>query len=540
MERPDDVERRPWWPSDDSPDHETPARRGKRRERQEDKDTAGDRRTDNRSDNERPGDTPLIESGSKPEDREAGPDRPRPERRREELATTLAKLPPELRYRFERAISEDGGDWNFEMGRYMYMYLVRTEAVNTAHGPVTVRERLTLRRDRPIRVLNDAQRRQLAEVAATGAVDVGEDSVERPRPRTSHDRVEVVVRDKPPALFEVPAWGHIATDAGPVRFKRVDRPESVPDAAVPLSTAEEIDPSIDDPVRPEATATPDLQSEPITLSTDTEVAPSVPTLTDLERLIETAYRDELETVEQEEPLEEAPVVKRHESDMAQSTIDGNVPRDRPVPHEHREPDATLPIEAETASEPDTDPIDAPPETISAESKRPSDGPGFDRLVMQLVDALDERDPLPPIAGGSPELDQIQPPRRPRRPREEARPRRQTRPRVTDTDQSAIRPSRIGEERLFEWESRHRRPEDPPDRELRRKARKLARLLARRFGIRLTPETEVMLMEIILRPRTTGGRRVYGLGLNREHVLDVIRTLQLHFPAAAPRLNPGIY
>jgi hypothetical protein len=71
-------------------------------------------------------------------------------------------------------------------------------------------------------------------------------------------------------------------------------------------------------------------------------------------------------------------------------------------------------------------------------------------------------------------------------------------------------------------------ETAPGHGLKRRARKLVRLLARRYRLRLTPELEAYLIEIVLRPKSFGGRRHYGLGLNHDALIGVLQVLWLNF------------
>lgn len=64
--------------------------------------------------------------------------------------------------------------------------------------------------------------------------------------------------------------------------------------------------------------------------------------------------------------------------------------------------------------------------------------------------------------------------------------------------------------------------------MRRKARKLVRILARRYGLMLTPELAAYLLEIILRPQERGGQRVWGLNLNRDELIRTLTTLWLQY------------
>lgn len=469
---------------------------------------------------------PAAESAERSEPTEPGP---RVDHHREELTEVLAKLPAELRFRFEQAVAAAGGRWSFERGRYLYRRLVREEAVTTAAGPILVRERFTARRDDPPRPLREFERQQLVEQVLADPTD-RKGMVAEVRDRLGGlDAVEVVVADM--VVLEVtaprerprrtagaadrPPAGDVLTDSYPARNggppqKPVLPRREVPPRALPPSEAVP-----DNPDQPDSTTADQAQSndtvEPDQAIPDrdpaesTTTAPELPDA-ELERLVEEIYQ---------EPTPEPP---GHRTEQPTSAI----PAEAPSPGSGSVPEPTEAAPTEPA-EPQPDPETADP------------APDLGTVLAEVMEELDSQVTLPPMAGGSPELDRS--PRRRRRPDEDgaAAPRRRPPQR-----EPRIRPSRRSETALLEWERRHRTPEDRPDFRMRYKARKLVRVLARRYGIRLTPDTEAKLLEIVLRPRLVGGRKVYGLGLNRETLLATIRELWLHFPAAAPRIDPGIY
>jgi hypothetical protein len=428
-----------------------------------------------------------------------------PERHREEIAKVLTDVPPELRFRFEQALAEYRGQWSLERGRHLYLRLIREETVETSAGPVVVRERIALRRNRPPRPLPEAQIKQVAE-------EVLKPPKERNGVRAAvidrladWDQVEIIVPDRPPEVIAP------------------ETPETVVEAAP---------------------AEPGAQSEP--------VIPDTP---------------EVATLPEAPPIEQGEADIPHESELTEAAPGDDEPID-PMESEilaeiaavYAEPDPESPgIPTVDLTEPETsdsagadrEPDEATPETVSAEAggrpvaERPADESTISPqerelgvLLAAVTEALDEANPLPAMGGGSPEWDRLQqhrhdepPPERPVHPDRPPAPRRVAAP------EPAISSTPYAENRLLDWERQHHSPEKRPDARMRRKARKLARLLARRYGIKLTPDTEAMLMEIILAPRLIGGRKMYGLGLNREELIGTIRELALHFPAAAPRIQP---
>ena len=154
--------------------------------------------------------------------------------------------------------------------------------------------------------------------------------------------------------------------------------------------------------------------------------------------------------------------------------------------------------------------------LAAEAEPQPPEPPLADILAELEEALPEISDLPPAAGGAPASAR-------RRRSEDTEP-----PPLAEPRPVQIRPERRSVERRFagfpEWEPAAR----PPDSRMRRKARKLVRVLARRYRLRLTPEIEAYLMEILLRPKVVGGRKVYGLGLHVDLLTQVLDTLWLHY------------
>jgi hypothetical protein len=411
------------------------------------------------------------------------------ERRRVEIAKAMADVPEELRYKFLQALADYPGEWSLERGTLLFMRLVREETVETEVGPVVVRERLALRRDHPPVPLTTTEINEIAEAVAKPAEtsDKVRDHIAKRLP--DRDRIEVIIPDQAPEVIKPPE------SPGPEMTEATRRPEQG-EPTVPTSDAEADAPKPDSVLKEipleagaEGELVPPLQGNVELPSAAESLPPALPA-TEFEEIVESVY-------EEESPLP-------GETDLTT-------------------PGTGLP-KSEAVSEPD------------ASSEQSSVATQLGRLIEQVTEALDEANPLPPIAGGSPEWDEVQ--QRRRRPNDEEALESPAPKRLnSDRQESVIRPSRVAETRLLEWEQQYRTPEQRPDARMRRKARKLVRVLARRFGLRLTPETEALLLEIVLAPRIVGGRKVYGLGLNREELLGTIRELWLRYPAAAPRIDP---
>lgn len=407
---------------------------------------------------------------------------PPPERpRRVPVAEVTATLPEAVRFRVEQALARHGGEWFLEKGRYLYTRLARTEVIKDNGHEVAVTERLALRRDEPPRLPEPARLEEIvkqvvqepdrAEEFVSGLAGV--DEIELRVQTTEGDRIIRIAPEPEPK-------------PEPQRAERPESPEAVPDP--PEASTAEVTPEVPKPDAPEP--------EPAE-STEAAVEPEPPQ-------VEIEEVAELVREVREEPEEAAGPGASEEA--------GPEPTPKPGPEpEPKDRDSGLP--AGTEVEP------------AASEEMP-----LAEVIETIKEAADARslEELPIIAGGSHELDE-QPRRRRRRDEDEYEPvplpRRKRKP----------APSKDYERRLMEWERHYRSPEKKPDAKLKRQARKLIRALARRYGIRLTPETEAQLLGIMLAPRLIDGRKVYGLFVNIEEVRRVLETLWLHYPAAAPRV-----
>ncbi len=146
-------------------------------------------------------------------------------------------------------------------------------------------------------------------------------------------------------------------------------------------------------------------------------------------------------------------------------------------------------------------------------------------LMAAVEILErhgvELNQLPPIAGGASTKRPLR--RRPPKPYQ-APPRH---PLVRyQTPLRHVSPAM--EAALYHRDRRERPPERPPDHRMKRQARKLVRILARRYGVRLTDRLEQYLIDIVLRPNRIDGRLVYGLRLNRDLLLRTLAVVWLNF------------
>ncbi len=144
------------------------------------------------------------------------------------------------------------------------------------------------------------------------------------------------------------------------------------------------------------------------------------------------------------------------------------------------------------------------------------------LAESLAEATEELAEIPPLRGGAAA--------------EERRVRKldpETPPRAKQAETARKQPapkqsSRQPEFGLYQRNERYLKSEQPPTPTMRRKARKLARVLARRFGLVLTPELAAYLLEIVLRPKAQGEHRIWGLNLNREELIKTLTVLWLQY------------
>ncbi|HEY8108543.1 MAG TPA: hypothetical protein VIF43_00835 [Patescibacteria group bacterium] len=245
-------------------------------------------------------------------------------------------------------------------------------------------------------------------------------------------------------------------------------------------------------------------------------------------------------------------------------------------HESEDPDSPVIGKRVVPAGPDSAPPaeTAPPtvrdvEAIVAESAADPEPPLPESSFAVTLEAVErawiERR-LPPISGGAPEPGElpldvtVRPESRreepvieeePREPREE-RPERPPVPPVPEDADQEQGPSPSPRERRpgASQSSRPRRPrirfpelpEIPlpeglpplPDAETRRKAKRMLRKLASRFGLRLTPDLEGYLMQIVFRLRYVDGRLRRGIGVNIDVLTRIMEALREHYPLYSPK------
>lgn len=190
--------------------------------------------------------------------------------------------------------------------------------------------------------------------------------------------------------------------------------------------------------------------------------------------------------------------------------------------------------------------------------------GFAR-ALEAVERAWAAERLPPIAGGSPELDEPAPAGPDRPPSESPDAPKDSKETPSETPEERERkpserppepeppaaPSAPGAElrepkrprrrsphvrtRVPEYRGRPAEGMPPlPDADTRRRAKRMLRKLAARFGLRLTPDLEGYLMQIVFRVRFVDGRFRRGLGVNIDVLIRIMEALRSHYPLYSPK------
>lgn len=405
---------------------------------------------------------------------------------RVELDTAIKRLPAEVQRFIEARISDRTG-WHLERRRRLFTWLVRRETRVINDTEVEIDHRLAVRRteqaydteelDRHIEraLCNDQEEDAAAELAQAARMLPEGDEV-RIKDDVDDDPCEFILRRE--GVERVPAPQPVQTES-PI----ADAPEPAGDSD-PDSAGETVA-----DVRPDEIEY-DLPREPLA-NDPVEAGPDIPPVTAESPSVDLAELPEVADAWYEDAVTEA------WQDDARDSVE-----------EHPDP--------------------AAPDRESAVGKEPVPGeaPPLDEALEALADQADKLEDLPPVAGGSPELD------------DERRRRRRTEVVVENrpwTGTPETRPHRrvflpLSErgEQVAVWESGWTESRAVPGDRLKRSARKLIRLLARRYRIRMTPELEAYLLEIALRPTARGNQRIFSLGANRENLVRTIQVIWLNY------------
>lgn len=436
-------------------------------------------------------------------ERSEGHERPLP-RQRVEFDEALKRLPEEIQ-RYIKSRVDDRADWHLERRRRLFTWLVRRETRPVGDTVVEIDHRFSLRRSEPVHDTQDIDQHIEAALTKSGDENPEEDLYRATRTLPDGDEVRVraesdgqtvifilrsegIERVSPdetkPVQKDAPTATQPEADSTPsgtveVPIERLDESFEVDieDFEVP-GTMERMDTAGSQEDGPRETV------ESVTISPETTTEPERAMTED-----STAEIPELPEGWFEETLDE---VWNEELNDAQDGPDG-----RPV-----------------------DSIDSQGTPPAYEA--PADSKPVNEILQALADHADKLEDLPPVAGGSPELDEE--PRRRRRRTEvvvKNAPRRDTS--ANRPDRRIFLPLSAAGEQVAVWERGWTESRAVPGDRLKRSARKLIRLLARRYGIRMTPELEAYLLEIALRPSVRGGTRIFSLAANRD---DLVRTIQV--------------
>lgn len=442
-------------------------------------------------------------------------------RRRVELAELYNQVAPDARgvvLELQAALARHGGDWHLEQGRHVYSRIVREETRIIKQQSVKVAHRFAWRRSKKDRepVIASEELARLIDPELPAEEQLG---ALQPLAKRLSPKDEVVVRWQrggQDVLVEINATQIRVRSPKPL----------VPSGEVTLAEIRESEEVVlFEQASEQTTDSPDLDKP---YQTEAEAAPRPKLNREVEAVWLAAQIDVIESEPDSEPQlpesqHEVSLPTEAKEDLVESSEPLLAHASQQIPREQVELTTNTPSESPN------------PERPESQLKTG----GSLKEILEAVSAIgDTAVPLPPIAGG--EIDQARPepsssrpnraqttrpPRPPTRTRPE--PARFEQPNVRPDETIAIPPSRAGErtrlhpERIFPAE---RRPSD----KLRRKARKLARILARRYHLRLTPELEAYLVALILRPDVIAGRRVIGLGINREELQRVMSVLWLNF------------
>lgn len=437
--------------------------------------------------------------------------------RRVALAEVASRLddPEEARF-IREAVEQHGGEWYLERGRYLLSRLVRTEAVAVGAQTVRIEQRYAILEDGPPK-----PPKRLAE-RIKAAVKDSEEGAE-PAVAFAEVRAEVRPKDEVVVTLDAPGAPERRFRITPEAVVEVDVEDEARQSAVLegqpqprelREVAQTIEPDTDRPVEAiRRESSPAEETAAIESSGEEETGRDHPEA--LPDDTDATFNELLERVWEEADTEGAtPVIETEIEEAGQTKEPGA---------SGREPQPMNAPETGTDEIPREDQPEPTPETAEADS--------FPEALDRLSEHIVEVSELPPVRGGSGERppapldrrDDRRMRRRPPRARYDAR-----RGIIERVPPMAIPPSRRAEMDIFVQEREWREPRRLPDARMRRKAKTLVRLLARRYGLKLTAEIEVYLMEILLRPGRAGDRVVYGLGLHREELLRVLETLWLNY------------
>lgn len=416
------------------------------------------------------------------------------------------------------------GQWMVERGQRIFRALWYEQR----HGDVLVRQRMALRRDRDP-IAPESIQRVIKQIVAEP----------QPEPRiTEHselkairqglsgrDQIEIVWPGSDAVVVIEPAGIHLverpvvpsgdtASRIEPLKEVVVKDVELSPDQPVEVvrshaepvveRTAEE---PVPERVQPLEVVIPTEVVESLIEDEQLSVPSSERTLPPADDLIAELEEFIAEILDE---ADEIPETSESRSENAPTSSEVDIERDR------SEPRAESVTSAPEVSEVIT--REAEPSKLSTDAELGSALAALEQTAFET---------LPPLAGGSGEAPRTPAKRSERRLEpEDAKPIQPYE--LPSVERPGHRSSRSAERAIYEHERHYQHVEHPPDERMKRKARKLIRLLARRYHLKLTPELQAYLLEILLAPKIVNGRRLWGLSLHREELIRILQTLWLQF------------
>lgn len=327
-----------------------------------------------------------------------------------------------------------------------------------------------------------------------------------------------------------------------------------------------------EPVAPQETAARAVAAVPGPVDAATAVERLIPVLRELPDddemvvTVDTLDQGTVEVAVTAEAIRVVPLDRGAPAEASGKPAPVELPRHIDVPETAAAPDppaGSMPVDAPVSpatSETARRHAEADVAAVAAEPPAPEPRTPLGKAIRKIETAWWQTE-VPPVAGGSPEADDrptpgpdpdAEPARPPEEtpPGEEAEPLRKRRPAEPETPPDDPLPEHPRTDPRRHQKKRpsprsHRRPRPTlergseasqwrPDYEFKRRARKLIRRVAFRHGLKLTPEMETYLLQILTQPRLVGGRLVHGLTVNLDTLIRVMETLQMHYPLYARR------
>lgn len=507
---------------------------------------------------ERPPSRPPGEREDSTADRrEAVPLPEQPER--VDLQDILDRLPLKTRRRLERFLKNRSGTWQLERPRRLFARLVHTEEISAGARIVKVEHRLRLHRQEEHTAIDDLAPhlpgadeldlatprlwKRLAKLAQTlpehDEVRMSWQEAGRDHTATVRRGELTITRRGDDDQEEAVAWPTsrvldervVEVPPGRPSERELPIPERTSGEAPPDSELVEPD------TAPESVPTAEFQKLVAVMRESAGSAVPEAEMTWVAERIAEVWEESSEVVPPpDNDSGETPPEPRRQPSLPSASIGDGKPRapedGPPMASEPPFPDEPEPLSPDGPERPAATELPEPEVAEIAET--------LDSVLNLIAEHAHYLEELPPMAGGSPELDQPTGHRSARttRPNRSAGPPPRP-PRTVVVNNRPVHRSHISGDEIFlpvsrageavaVWERGWTESRNVPGTRLTRSARKLIRLLARRYGIRLTPELEAYLLEIALHPHAARGQTVYSLGHNREALVRTLAVIWLNY------------